>query len=579
MTRHLLIIGVLTACLCAGGYQNVESQGRAAGLTGTVTSAAEGAMEGVLVGAKAVGSTIKVTVATNRQGRYVFPPERLAPGRYQLSIRATGYDLKDPGIAVVAADKATAVNLQLEKTKNLAAQLMNAEWVASWPGTHEEKQLASRCVVCHSLGVIVRSRHDANGFVKTLHRMSRRSMGSSVANPFDNASSPAYAKDWGAYASHVSSNTVGELDDEGYPKIVSPSIAAQAAYLAKINLGSDPKGSNWKYELKTFPRPTGEETRVIVTEYDLPRPATSPHDAVVDADGMVWYCDFGYAFIGRLNPRTGKVTEWPLPQVRPFPPFHASCLDVALDTEGNPWFALRQQGAIAKFDKKTEKITTWSAPSEYNMLQTAIIMVAPERAPTGRVWFMGGAGAKGPMLHGLDVKTGHIVSYPIPGQYGLEVLPDDNLVVFALGLNKVIHVDTKTGKYTEYTPPTATGGPRRGEVDAQGRAWFAEFNAGKVGMFDPRTKEIKEWPLPNPNWGGAPDPYAVALDKNGDVWAGGVSTDYVVRLNPATGKTTKYLMPTVNHNIRRMNVDRSGKPVVWIGANHHAKIIKIEPLD
>jgi virginiamycin B lyase len=160
----------------------------------------------------------------------------------------------------------------------------------------------------------------------------------------------------------------------------------------------------------------------------------------------------------------------------------------------------------------------------------------------------------------------------------MEVFPDGNVIVTALGLNKVVYVDTKTGKYTEHLP-TGTGGPRRGEVDPQGRAWFALFNSGKVGMFDPRTKEIKEWPLPNPTWGGAPDPYAVALDKNGDVWAGGVSSDYVVRLNPATGRTTKYLVPTVNANFRRMNVDRSGKPVVWIGENHHSKIIKVEPLD
>jgi hypothetical protein len=53
-------------------------------------------MEGVLVGAKAIGSTVRATVVTDRQCRYVFPRQRLAAGRYQLSVRATGYDLKDP---------------------------------------------------------------------------------------------------------------------------------------------------------------------------------------------------------------------------------------------------------------------------------------------------------------------------------------------------------------------------------------------------------------------------------------------------------------------------------------------------
>ena len=42
-----------------------------------------------------------------------------------------------------------------------------------------------------------------------------------------------------------------------------------AKYLSTINLSSAPE---WKYELKTLPRPTGRATRVIITEYDLPAP-------------------------------------------------------------------------------------------------------------------------------------------------------------------------------------------------------------------------------------------------------------------------------------------------------------------
>jgi hypothetical protein len=42
-------------------------------LTGTVRSAKEGLMEGVLVSAKRNGSTITTTVVTNAQGVYSFP--------------------------------------------------------------------------------------------------------------------------------------------------------------------------------------------------------------------------------------------------------------------------------------------------------------------------------------------------------------------------------------------------------------------------------------------------------------------------------------------------------------------------
>src|SRR2546422_2974603 len=80
-----------------------------------------------------------------------------------------------------------------------------------------------------------------------------------------------------------------------------------AEYLSTINLAESPK---WGYELKTFPRPTGRATRVVYTEYDLPRETISPHDVIVDDKGMAWYSSFGEQNLGRLDPRTGKVTEF-----------------------------------------------------------------------------------------------------------------------------------------------------------------------------------------------------------------------------------------------------------------------------
>lgn len=97
---------------------------------------------------------------TDSQGRYGFPSGRLTPGRYQLAIRAAGYDLNDPGIVKMAADQTTEFDLRLQKTQDLPAQLMNAEWLTSFPGTPEQKRLATGCVSCHSLTLVARSGHD-----------------------------------------------------------------------------------------------------------------------------------------------------------------------------------------------------------------------------------------------------------------------------------------------------------------------------------------------------------------------------------------------------------------------------------
>src|SRR5689334_24320036 len=102
----------------------VQAQSSApAALTGKVSSAEEGAMEGVVVSAKK--GIVTVSVVTNDKGEYSFPRSKLEGGDYALSIKAGGYDLDGPATIKLPADKATALDLKLVKTKNMAAQLTN----------------------------------------------------------------------------------------------------------------------------------------------------------------------------------------------------------------------------------------------------------------------------------------------------------------------------------------------------------------------------------------------------------------------------------------------------------------------
>src|SRR3977135_4699499 len=118
---------VFAAWLAGAG--NLAAQAGPA-LTGKVT-AGQQALEGGLVSAKKTGSTVNVTVVSDKDGRYSFPAARLEPGQYSLRIRAAGYDLDNPRPVAVAADKPATADLALRKTEDLAAQLSNAEWLAS----------------------------------------------------------------------------------------------------------------------------------------------------------------------------------------------------------------------------------------------------------------------------------------------------------------------------------------------------------------------------------------------------------------------------------------------------------------
>jgi streptogramin lyase len=95
-------------------------------------------------------------------------------------------------------------------------------------------------------------------------------------------------------------------------------------------------------------------------------------------------------------------------------------------------------------------------------------------------------------------------------------------------------------------------------------------------MFDPKTEQFKEWKAPTP-WVG---PYPAKKDKHGDVWTAGMSTDLILRLSPRTGLFVEYLLPTVDANIRHIDVDNSSNAIaVWIAEVHQGKIAKIEPFD
>jgi virginiamycin B lyase len=143
-----------------------KAQAPAAALTGLVSSAEEPSMEGVLVGAKKTGSNITVTVVTSADGRYAFPANRLAPGQYTLAVRAVGYELDQPrNVDIAAAGPAATADLKLGKTRDLAAQLSNGEWLASIPGTDQEKGQLLNCVGCHRVERIMRSKYDTEGFL------------------------------------------------------------------------------------------------------------------------------------------------------------------------------------------------------------------------------------------------------------------------------------------------------------------------------------------------------------------------------------------------------------------------------
>jgi virginiamycin B lyase len=554
--RNALLAGVCLSFVI-GANVDLSLAQSAAALTGVVTSDQEGPMEGVLVTAKKAGSTVATTVVTNKEGRYSFPASRLEPGDYTIKIRAAGYDLDGKGAAQIAADKPATADLKLKKTHNLSTQLTTAEWLQSMPGTPKQKDSVLGCVSCHTIERIVRSTHDVDEFVHVQQRM----------GTYANQSVPTRPQ---------LRKAERLLEERGNTR--NKAQQDRAEFLSSVNLSEH---TAWDYALKTLPRPTGRATEVIITEYDLPRESIEPHDVIVNKDGTVWYTNFGEQNIGRMDPKTGKVTEVKLPELKEGWP--QGSLSLHSDKDGNVWFGMMYQGAIGKFDAASGKVETFSLPPDMNKAMTQVNMVRPESdGVDGKVWTQNNGFAA---LHRLDLKTGAIETImPFKGAAGSEeshniydIIPDsqNNIYFTDFAQQHIGRVDAKTGQTTLFELPTKASAPRRGMMDDKDRIWFGLYRANKIAMFDTKEQTFKEWEMPTA-WSA---PYDVTIDKNGDVWTGSMLNDRVSRLDPKTGAFVEYLLPRET-NIRRVFVDNSTTPVTfWVGNNHQGSIVKVEPLN
>jgi virginiamycin B lyase len=521
-------------------------------LTGRVTSSQEGAMEGVLVSAQRTGSPISVTVVTNQAGRYSFPADRLVPGHYALRIRAIGYELEGPAAADVAAKGTVTADLALRKNEDIASQLTSTEWLISMPGTPEQKRPLIECMSCHTLERVVRSKFTADEFVGVLKRM----------------------------ANYANNSTMQKVQARvGEREVPDDRARRVGEYLATVNLS---KRDHWDYDLKTLPRPTGAATRIIITEYDMPRSTIAPHDVRTDADGFVWYSNFVEPYLGRLDPRTGAHAEFAYKL--PKPNFPAGALALEPDHDGNWWFAMMFQGGVMKFDTRTKTFRHYPLPAELDSdtAQQSMVMSRASHVD-GKVWtndvnthsilrldLASGAYERVDPFEGMPIGANRQHS-----PYGMAADKDNNLYFMDFGDESVGRVDAKTFRGTIYPTPTAHSRPRRTMLDDKGLLWFAEFAANKLAMFDLDRESIKEWDVPTPHT----YPYDVYLDRNGELWSGSMSNDRVLRFDPQTGKSVEYLLPRQT-NIRRIFIDNTTTPVTfWAGNNHHAAILKIEPLD
>lgn len=558
MRKAKLLTGILLGTALLGialvALVKAETPSHSAALTGKVSSAEEGPMEGVIVGAKKAGSTITTWVVSDAQGRYSFPSDRIDEGKYAVSIRAIGYELPNTSVDVTA--QPAQLDLQLSKVKTnskLALQLSNAEWFLSMPGTEEQKGLIANCVTCHTLQKLMFSRYDSDQMAPVVQRMAMHTNNSSPMHPWMRPMGPATAP--------------------------NERQMATAKYVSTINLSST---DTFSFPLKTLPRPKGKATQVIYTTYDLPRSDAAPHDTAVDAQGNIWYSDFTSQFIGKLDPRTGKVVEYPVPLARNGP-YAQGGLQIAFDREGRVYSGNMSQMQIVRFDPKTEKMETFKAPVPDNRIGAGHLTMVDASAQQvdGKIWINVADGTDesgGTWRVDLASNTWTQMTYPAgspsANAYDVVATSANDMIGMSFSNRRLWITDGKTLKTTWFDMPAGDTGCRRGHIDSQDRVWCGGYTANDIVMFDPKTKKMVDYKAITP-W---TRPYDAEFDDKTYAWGAGMDSDRAVRVNVQTGEMTEYLLPHET-NVRHVEVQKSGPlSSMWLGDQHGGTIVHIEPL-
>ena len=350
MRGRQLWLGVAVALLAAASMSSgAHAQ---AALTGLVSSSEEGAMEGVLVSAKKEGSTITTTVVTDEQGRYSFPAARMEPGKYTISIRAIGYKLDGPKTVDVPRRQCRHGRSQAQQGQEPGAAALQRR-MAAQPSRRRPAEGVS---------------HDVRGLPHAPARVDLEPRRRRI---------PAGIPADGALLAR----------QHAHPSATAAARPARRAPGRHRRCRQGGRGISRERQPRQFGGdrisaqdrcrvPRAASTKVIVTEYDLPRKGALPHDVIVDKDGQVWYSDFGAQFVGVHGSRRPDTTkDIAIPVVRPEQP--KGGLDLEFDPDGNIWLAMMYQAGISKIDRKTHEVSVFPFPKEWISTSAQASMVSP----------------------------------------------------------------------------------------------------------------------------------------------------------------------------------------------------------
>ena len=258
------------------------------------------------------------------------------------------------------------------------------------------------------------------------------------------------------------------------------------------SLQVDSKGHVWSADRRGSRLLEYDPTSNVFNSFPVPQPQigeTGFNTIRFHPDGSVWATEISGNEVIRLDPATKKVTEYIPPfGVKPHMTEHLGFIQdtlpygMVIAKDGMVWFVEGAGQRIAKIDPQTGKITEYEVPSHSDRMRRM------QTDRYGDIWF----GEFSTNLLGvMDPETNKILEYPMPtkssGSYSVDVDKGKNLIwVNEMLADQIASFDPRTKTFVEYPIATHGGSVRRIELDPSRptRIWYSAVARDTVGFLD-----------------------------------------------------------------------------------------------
>ena len=319
---------------------------------------------------------------------------------------------------------------------------------------------------------------------------------------------------------------------------------------------SDYLANRYPHKPEKAPRLIDGDTDIIIEEWVTPTLGQRTRDPIEALDGTIWWTGMWASLVGRLDPKTGAMREYPLPSsARPH--------SIVPDDKGFIWYTGNSNGTIGRLNPADGSIKEF--PTQARDPHTAVFH------PNGKLYF---TSQHSNMLGRLDPASGEIREIETRRKpYGIKVGAGNDLFIAFNGTNAIGRMDAESLEVSYYPVPDERTRIRRLDIDSKGDVWFVNSSLGKIGQLVVETGEITQWDSPS---GERSHPYSMTVIDD-IVWynESGMRPDALVRFDPLTETFQSWAMPSGIGIIRHTWKTRDGDLLIHQSSSNRVGRVRI----